>query len=83
MIAKRRLSKRDPEFKRLRNYDFADAKAASTFPHLVKHHLERLHQLTVKIDDDLVQWLANDMPPEEYARIMNSALREFRKKRAA
>lgn len=77
------MSKKDPDFKRLKDYDFADAKPASTFPHLVKHHLEKLHQLTVPIDDDLVQWLANEVPPEEYAKIMNSALREFRKKRAA
>ena len=61
----------------------SSAKPASTVPHLVKHQLERLHQLSVKIDDDLVQWLANEVPPEKYAQIMNSALREFRKKRAA
>ncbi len=77
------MSKKDSDFKRLKNYDFADAKAASKVPHLVKHQLERLHQLSVKIDDDLVQWLANEVPPEKYAQIMNSALREFRKKRAA
>ena len=77
------MSKKDTDYKRLKDYDFADAKPASTFPHLVKHQLERLHQLTIQIDDDLVQWLAKDVPPEEYARIMNSALREFRKKQAA
>ena len=77
------MRKTDPEFERLKDYDFANAKPASTFPHLVKHQLERLHRLNVAIDDDLVQWLANDVPAEKYAQIMNSALREFRKKQAA
>lgn len=77
------MSSSDPDFERLKNYDFADAKPASAFPHLVKHQLERLHKLNVAIDDDLVRWLANDVPPEKYAQVMNSALREFKKKQAA
>lgn len=77
------MNNSDPDFERLKNHDFADAKPASSFPHLVKHQLERRHQLNVAIDDDLVQWLSRDVPPEQYAQIMNSALREFRKKQAA
>jgi succinate dehydrogenase flavin-adding protein (antitoxin of CptAB toxin-antitoxin module) len=77
------MSNNDPDFERLKDYDFGDARTAAAFPHLVKHQLERLHRLTVAIDDDLVKWLANDVPPEKYAQVMNSALREFRKKQAA
>lgn len=77
------MSKKDPEFTRLKDYDFADAKPASAFPHLVKHQLARLHRLNVAVDDDIVQWLTHDIAPEKYAQVMNSALREFRKKQAA
>lgn len=77
------MSNNDPDFERLKDDDFAGAKAVSSFPHLVKHQLERRHQLNVAIDDDLVQWLAHDVPPEKYAQVMNSALREFKKNQAA
>ena len=77
------MNNSDPDFVRLKDDDFADAKPASSLPHLVKHQLERRHQLNVAIDDDLVRWLALEVPPEKYAQVMNSALREFRKKQAA
>lgn len=73
----------DTDFERLKDEDFAAARPASAFPHLVKHQLERLHKLNVTVDDDLVQWLVREVPPEKYAQVMNSALREFRKKQAA
>lgn len=77
------MSSKDPDFKRLKDYDFADAKPVTVFPHLVKLQLEKLHRLNVAIDDDLVNWLTTEVPPEQYAQIMNSALREFRKKGVA
>lgn len=77
------MSNSDPDFERLKNDDFADAKPVSSLPHLVKHQLEQRHQLNVAIDDDLVQWLTQDVSPEKYAHVMNSALREFKKRQAA
>lgn len=77
------MTKNDPDYERLKDYDFSGAKPVSASPHLVKHQLEQLHRLTVAVDDDLVQWLVNEIPAEKYAQVMNSALREFRKKQAA
>lgn len=34
------MSRKDPDFERLKDYDFADAKPASAFHHLVKHQLD-------------------------------------------
>lgn len=77
------MNSKDPDFERVKDDDFADAKPVSFFPHLVKHQLERQHRLNVAVDDDLVQWLTQEVPPNQYAQIMNSALREFMKRRAA
>lgn len=77
------MSNNDKDYERLKADNFADAKPVSAFPHLVKHQLERLHRLNVPIADDLVQWLSQDVSPSQYAEVMNSALREFRNKKAA
>lgn len=77
------MNSSDPDFERVKDDDFADAKPASAFPHLVKHQLEQQHRLNVAVDDDLVQWLSREVPPSQYAQVMNLALREFMKKRAA
>lgn len=77
------MNNSNPDYERLKNDDFADAKPGSSFPHLVKHQLEQRHKLNVAIDDDLVLWLTREVPPEKYAQVMNSALREFKKRQAA
>lgn len=76
-------SSKDPDFERVKNDDFADAKPVSAFPHLVEHQLERQHRLNIVVDDDPVQWLTRQVSPNQYAQVVNSALREFMKKRAA
>lgn len=76
------MTNTDPDFERLKEYDFADAKPASTLPHLAKHQLERQHRLNLQIDDDLAVWLSRNVEPGSYEKVLNAALREF-KKRAA
>lgn len=77
------MSNSDNDYERLKDEDFAAAKPVSAFPHLVKHQLEKLHRLNVPIADDLVQWLSHEVSPSQYATVMNTALRDFRNKKAA
>lgn len=73
----------DRMYERYKNFDVSKAKPISVFPKLVRHQLRQLHKLNVEIDVDLVKWLSEEVPPDQYAHVMNSALRQFMKRKAA